>query len=45
VCSLLNAGVLWRRVRREEAALFTHPEYAAKMGAKPRFFPPLMKGR
>lgn len=38
-CSTLNVFVLWRRIDREEAALFAHPEYAAKMGAKPRFLP------
>jgi methyltransferase len=45
IFSLLNAAVLWQRVRREEAALFTCPEYAAKMGTKPRFFPALARGR
>jgi methyltransferase len=39
ICSWLNAFVLWRRIRHEEAALFTRPEYAAKMGTKPRFLP------
>jgi methyltransferase len=44
VCSLLNGVVLWQRIRYEEAALFTHPDYVRKMGAKPRFFPCGMKG-
>jgi len=39
VCSVLNAFVLRERIRREEAALFTRPEYSSKMAAKPRFFP------
>jgi len=39
LCSLLNAGILQRRIHHEEAALFAHPEYAAKMGTKPRFLP------
>lgn len=39
LCSLVNAGILRQRIQHEEAALFTHPEYAAKMGAKPRFLP------
>jgi methyltransferase len=43
--SVLNAVVLWQRIRREEAALFTRPEYVAKMGMKPRFFPTLIRGR
>lgn len=45
VFSLLNAAVLWQRIRCEEAALFTRPEYAAKMRAKPRFFPALVRSR
>jgi methyltransferase len=39
LCSLLNAFVLWQRIRYEEAVLFAHPDYAAKMGIKPRFLP------
>jgi methyltransferase len=39
VFSVLNAAVVWQRIRREEAALWTRPEYRAKMGAKPRFLP------
>ena len=45
VCSMLNTVVLWQRIRREEAALFVRPEYAAKMGTKPRFLPALVRGR
>jgi methyltransferase len=40
ICSILNAFVLWQRLRHEEAVLFAHPDYATKMGAKPRFLPP-----
>jgi len=43
--SVLNAIVLWRRICREEAALFARLEYAAKMRTKPRFFPTLVRGR
>jgi methyltransferase len=43
ICSVLNGIVLWHRIRREEAALFRHPEYAAKMGRKPRFLPVLIR--
>jgi len=43
--SVLNAVVLWRRICREEAALFARPDYATKMGTKPRFFPTLGRGR
>ncbi len=39
LCSLLNAGILRRRIQHEEAALFARPDYAAKMGTKPRFLP------
>jgi methyltransferase len=45
VCSGLNAGVLWYRIRREEAALWKRPDYVVKMGPKPRFLPSLVKGR
>jgi methyltransferase len=45
VCSGLNAGVLWHRIRREEAALWRRPDYVTKMGVKPRFLPSLLKGR
>jgi methyltransferase len=38
-CSLLNAMVLRARIRREEAALFTRPDYVALMANKPRFLP------
>ena len=39
MCSVANAFVLRERIRHEEAALFAHPEYVTKMGAKPRFLP------
>jgi len=39
ICSTLNAVVLWRRIHQEEAALFARPEYATRMGTKPRFLP------
>ncbi|MBM4255721.1 MAG: hypothetical protein FJ147_07470 [Deltaproteobacteria bacterium] len=39
VCSAVNALVLRERIRREEAALFTRQEYAAKMAMKPRLLP------
>lgn len=45
IFSLLNAGVLWQRVHLEEAALRTRPEYAARMGMKPRFLPSFTRGR
>ena len=45
IFSLLNALVLWQRIRYEEGALCARPEYVAKMGGKPRFFPALMRGR
>ncbi|MCS6925950.1 MAG: hypothetical protein NZ578_08630 [Candidatus Binatia bacterium] len=45
VCSLLNAFVLWHRVRLEEAVLFSRPDYVAKMGEKPRFLPRWDRGR
>ncbi|MBI3304002.1 MAG: hypothetical protein HYZ72_18200 [Deltaproteobacteria bacterium] len=45
VFSVLNAFVLWQRIRLEEAALFARPEYVAKMGVKPRFFPALTRGQ
>jgi methyltransferase len=45
VFSLLNAAILRQRIRREEAALLTRPEYLAKMGTKPRFLPALLRGR
>jgi len=45
VCSTLNAGILWQRIRYEEGALSARPEYVAKMGAKPRFLPALSRGR
>jgi methyltransferase len=45
VSSALNAAVLWQRIRCEEAALGTRPEYMAKMGAKPRFLPALLRDR
>lgn len=45
VFSALNAGVLWQRIRHEEAVLHARPEYVAKMGAKPRFLPTLVRGR
>src|SRR5215510_10819323 len=45
VFSVLNAAVVWQRIRREEAALWARPEYRAKMGAKPRFVPALPRDR
>jgi methyltransferase len=45
VFSILNAAILWQRIRREEAALLTRPEYKAKMGMKPRFLPTLLRDR
>jgi methyltransferase len=45
VFSVLNAGVLWQRILYEETALFIRPEYVARMGPKPRFFPALTRGR
>jgi methyltransferase len=45
VFSALNALILWQRMGREEAALFTRPEYRAKMGMKPRFVPALFRDR
>jgi methyltransferase len=44
-CSVMNAFVLRERIRREEEALFAHPEYAAKMATKPRFLPFPARGR
>jgi methyltransferase len=38
-CSIVNALILRRRIRYEEAALFTRPDYVTKMGTKPRFLP------
>lgn len=43
--SALNAGVLWRRIRHEEAVLCARPEYVAAMGTKPRFLPSFARGR
>jgi methyltransferase len=43
--SALNAGVLWQRIRLEEAALSARPDYVKKMGMKPRFLPALLRGR
>ncbi len=45
VFSLLNAAVLWQRIRCEEAALWARPEYVTKMGMKPRFLPVPSRGR
>jgi len=45
VCSLVNAVVLRERIRHEEAALFTRPEYLSKMARKPRFVPPFLRVR
>lgn len=45
VFSVLNALILWQRIRREEAALLTRPEYRAKMGMKPRFLPVFLRDR
>ena len=45
VFSVLNATILWQRIRREEAALLTRSEYRAKMGLKPRFLPTLLRDR
>jgi methyltransferase len=38
----LNAVLLSRRIRDEEALLMAIPQYRAKMGSKPRFFPRLV---
>jgi methyltransferase len=45
VFSTLNAVVLWQRIRCEEAALSTRPEYMSKMGTKPRFLPVFLRDR
>jgi methyltransferase len=45
VFSPVNAVVLWQRIRCEEAALSTRPEYMAKMGMKPRFLPVFLRDR
>jgi len=45
IFSALNAAILRQRIRREEAALLTRPEYLAKMGTKPRFLPALLRDR
>src|SRR5712691_5350816 len=45
IFSALNAAMLRQRIRREEAALLTRPEYLAKMGTKPRFLPALLRDR
>ncbi len=45
VSSLLNAAILWQRIRCEEAALLARPEYMTKMGTKPRFLPAPLRGR
>ena len=45
VCSVLNVFVLRARIRLEEVALFTRPDYAAKMAHKPRFLPVRGGGR
>lgn len=45
VFSTVNAVVLWQRIRCEEAALSTRPEYTAKMGMKPRFLPVFLRDR
>lgn len=39
ICSSVNALILRHRIYHEEATLFAHPDYAAKMGTKPRFLP------
>ena len=44
-CSILNAFVLRARIQREEAALFTRPDYVAHMAGKPRFLPTCLGGR
>jgi methyltransferase len=36
---LLFLGLLWARVRTEEAALLARPEYAGAMGSRRRFLP------
>ena len=41
--SALHVFVLRRRILLEEAVLFSHPEYRASMGNKPRFFPRLSR--
>lgn len=43
LCSLVNALVLRERIRHEEAALCTRPEYLSKMARKPRFLPSLLR--
>lgn len=43
--SLLNALVLWHRLRLEEAVLSSRPEYVARMGGKPRFLPAFARDR
>lgn len=45
IFSGLNAAILRQRIRREEAALLTRPEYLAKMGTKPRFLPARLRNR
>lgn len=39
LAGLVNAGVLWRRIRLEEAYLFSVPEYAAAFSNKKRLIP------
>lgn len=39
ICSLMNAVVLWQRLRLEEATLLTRPDYRHAMAGKPRFLP------
>jgi methyltransferase len=39
VATLANAWVLWRRIAREEAYLFSVPGYAAAFGSKKRLIP------
>jgi methyltransferase len=39
ICSIVNTFILQHRVHHEEVTLFARPDYATKMGTKPRFLP------
>jgi methyltransferase len=43
--SAVNATLLGRRIREEEALLMAIPTYRERMGKKPRFIPRLVSGR